>query len=89
MKKLTNYQPGARGINLKDGTTQWVDPGQSVEIDPKDIAGELPDFGKVPSKDDADDNDLIASVQAENADLKAQVAAQAKELAELKKAAGK
>lgn len=89
MKKLTNYQPGARGINLTNGTTQWVDPGQSVEIDPKDIVGDLPDLGKAPAKDDADDNDLIASVQAENADLKKQVEAQAKELADLKKAAGK
>ncbi|HEX8414600.1 MAG TPA: hypothetical protein VF637_12060, partial [Sphingomicrobium sp.] len=60
-----------------------VDPGQSVEIDPKDIAGELPDLGKAPSKDDANDNDLIASVQAENADLKKQVTDQGAQIAKL------
>lgn len=83
MKKLTNYHLGARGINLSDGTTRWIEPGETIEIDGKDIAGEIPDLGKKPA-DDGDD-DLIASVQAENASLKDQVADLTKKLAEATK----
>ena len=37
--KKTNYQPGARGINLANGTTFWVEPGQEVTIGAKDKDG--------------------------------------------------
>jgi hypothetical protein len=29
--KYTNNAIGARGINLKDGTTVWVDPGETTD----------------------------------------------------------
>ena len=38
MKKFTNYAPGARGIRTEEGLVM-IDPGQSVEIDPKTIVG--------------------------------------------------
>jgi hypothetical protein len=38
MAKFTNTAEGARGINLADGTTAWVDPGQSVDLDDGTIA---------------------------------------------------
>ena len=31
MTTYTNTAAGMRGINLKDGTTIWVEPGESVE----------------------------------------------------------
>jgi hypothetical protein len=85
MKTVTNYTAGLRGVNLKDKPTHWVEPGASFEFDPKDVEGGLPDFGKAPATDE--DADLIASIEAENADLKKQVADQAKEIEALKKAA--
>jgi polyhydroxyalkanoate synthesis regulator phasin len=85
MKKLTNHQPGARGVNLKDGTTRWIEPGETAEIDAKDIAGDLPDLGKAPTtKDDAE---LAEALDAENAELKAKVAELEKQIADLKKPA--
>ena len=82
MKKFSNHTPGMRGINTKGGVV-WIDSGKSVEIDPKDIVGDLPDLGKAPVKAASEDDDLIAEVQAENADLKKQVDAQAKQIADL------
>lgn len=72
MKTLTNHQPGARGVNLKDGTTTWIEPGQSVEIDMKDVVGGLPDLGKAPAGGEADAGDSTA-LAAENADLRKQI----------------
>lgn len=85
MKTVTNYTAGLRGVNLKGKPTQWVEPGASFEFDPKEVEGGLPDFGKAPATDE--DADLIAAVEAENVDLKKQVADQAKRIAELEKAA--
>ena len=82
MKTFTNHTPGARGINLKDGTTRWVEPGQSVEIDSATVAN-VPDLGKAAPVADADEAALVDAVQAENADLKKQVADQAKQIADL------
>lgn len=45
MKKFTNYSQGTRGIRTEGGMV-WIDPGQTVEVDPKSIIGELPDLGK-------------------------------------------
>lgn len=84
MKTFTNHTAGPRGFNLHNGTTLWLEPGQSAEIDPKSIVGEHPDLGK--PKDDAaskDDAELVAAVQTENADLKKQVADQAAKIADL------
>lgn len=87
MKKFTNHAPGARGIRTKSGLVM-LDPGQTVEIDAKDIVGELPDLGKVSdaSKADDDNGDMIALLEAEIADLKKAGDAQTKEVADLKKA---
>lgn len=96
--KKTNYQPGPRGINLSNGSTFWVEPGQEVEVSGKDkdgkqhievngdsveIKGELPDFGrKVDATADAAAGDRIEALEAENAGLKDQVADLTKKLAD-------
>ena len=63
MKKLTNYHPGARGVNTKDGTV-WIEPGQTVGIDPGAIIGDVPDLGKKPgvAPDDVDTKALADQV---------------------------
>jgi hypothetical protein len=61
MKTFTNYSAGLRGINLKDGTTRWIEPGETAEVDPKEIVGTVPDLGK---KSDA-------AAEADTADLDA------------------
>ena len=38
MAFLTNPAIGARGVNLKDGTTVWIEPGATVEISDADIS---------------------------------------------------
>lgn len=90
MKTFTNYAPGLRGINIKGEndsvSTVWIEPGCSAEIDPKTIVGALPDLGEAgaASGDDAALDSLAAengvltdrvtALEAENADLKAQIA---------------
>ena len=37
MANFTNTAPGMRGINLKDGSTVWVEPGEIVALDAKQI----------------------------------------------------
>lgn len=99
--KKTNYQPGARGINLANGATFWVEPGQEIEIGAKDkdgkqhididgnsveIKGELPDFGrKADAQADAAASDRIEALEAENSGLKEQVADLTKKLADATK----
>lgn len=75
MKTYTNHAPGARGIQTKSGLV-LLDPGQSAEIDPKEIVGAVPDLGSAPS---ADDDELVKAVEDENAALKTQVADLTKE----------
>ncbi|MEH3121179.1 MAG: hypothetical protein PGN16_04230 [Sphingomonas phyllosphaerae] len=80
MKTFTNHTAGSRGINLKGGGTRWIEPGETVEIDPDTIDGKLPDFGK-PASDAgvADEIDTlrarVETLEAENADLRAQLEA--------------
>lgn len=81
MKKLTNYARGPRGVTLKDGSTVWIEPGETAEIK-GEIVEPLPDLGEKP-KADADD-DRADVLEAENADLKKQVVDQAKEIEGLK-----
>lgn len=52
MAKFTNNAAGARGINLADGTTHWLEPGQSVTFTKDELAesGAHPDMG---SEEDA------------------------------------
>lgn len=77
MASFTNYAPGARGVNLKIGTTVWIEPGETVEIADDDIHGNLPDLGKKPSDDEAGDQaasaKVLADLKAENDALKARV----------------
>jgi hypothetical protein len=86
MKKLTNYAPGPRGITLKSGDIVWIEPGKTAEVDPKEIVEPLPDLGNKVDMADDGDADLIASVQAENADLKDQVKKLTADLAKATKA---
>lgn len=96
MAKFTNLHLGARGINLKSGATVLVEPGKTVELDEKDIADVHPDITKgeaaakralgVVEESDGDDAELIAAVEAANADLTKQVADLTKERDEIKKA---
>jgi hypothetical protein len=74
MASYTNHASGARGINLKAGGTRWIEPGETVELDADEIAGDIPDLGKAPDdgKLDAANADLTGQVdalKAENADL--------------------
>lgn len=81
MKKFTNHAAGPRGINTAAGTV-WLDPGETVEVDAKDIVGDLPDFGKAPAADSSDDD---SSLQPQVDDLTKQVAALTKDKADLTK----
>lgn len=71
MKKFTNHAPGARGIMTSKGIV-LLDPGQSADIDPKDIIGAMPDLGDAPAAS-SDDAELVKAVEDENAALKKQV----------------
>lgn len=67
MAKITNYSRGLRGISLKDGTTVWLEPGESADLDKKDVAGALPDLGQksdAPVSDDKALDDLKAQVES-------------------------
>jgi hypothetical protein len=75
MKTFTNHTPGARGINIEGGTTLWIEPGQTVEVDPATIVGTLPDLGKP-----ADAGDKL---DAANAELTEQVAGLTGQVADL------
>jgi hypothetical protein len=44
MTKFTNTAPGARGILMKDGQTQLVEAGATVDRDPKLIDSMHPDI---------------------------------------------
>lgn len=87
MTKMTNHAPGPRGITMKDGSTVWLNPGTSADIDKAKVAGELPDLGTPPKKVSNDEADLVAALQTENADLKKKVGELAAEIETLKKAA--
>jgi hypothetical protein len=80
MAKITNYARGPRGITMKDGTTVWLDPGQSADRRKDDIAGELPDLGQPAPATGEADNDLKAQL----AELTSQLAAVVKERDDLK-----
>ena len=74
MKKFTNYALGARGIRTKSGVV-LIDPGQTVEIDEKEIVGKLPDLGKKADAAKSDDAGEIGALQDQIADLTKQVEA--------------
>lgn len=70
--KVTNYQPGARGINLDDGSTVWVEPGQTIDLADVKVRGDLPDFGKPADQSDRDADELTA-LRAKVAELEAKL----------------
>lgn len=74
MAKITNYARGPRGITLKDGSTVWLEPGQSDDIKKDDIAGPLPDLGAEPKVAENDDGEL-EGLKVQVADLTKQVEA--------------
>ena len=76
MKKFTNHTVGPKGINTEEGTI-WIEPGETLELDPKTIKGKVPDLGKAPADDASDDGDLKA--------LKKQVATLTKQVEDLTK----
>lgn len=69
MKKFTNHTAGPKGINLTNGSTLWIEPGDTVEVDPETISGKAPDLGKksdTPAQGpDAGDFDALAAQVAE------------------------
>lgn len=46
MTTFTNYTQGPRGINIQGGSTLWVEPGQTVEVEESNIQGTVPDMGQ-------------------------------------------
>lgn len=44
MAKYANATPGARGINMKDGSVVLVESKQTIELDPKDVDKAHPDI---------------------------------------------
>jgi hypothetical protein len=85
MKKYTNYAPGTRGIRTESGVV-YLDPGQSAEIDPKTIVGEVPDLGKKSDlPDDGPDAGDFDVLTQKVADLAKQVEALTGERDGLKK----
>jgi hypothetical protein len=89
MAKITNFHAGPRGINMKDGTTVWVEPGQTVDIDKGKVNGDMPDMGSEADlkKAAAANADDLAAANARIAELETQVDEQAKQIAELTKPA--
>jgi hypothetical protein len=87
MKSFTNHTAGARGINIEGGTTTWIEPGHTVEIDPETIVGDVPDLGRpadTGAKLDAANTELAGQVDALTAqvtDLQGQLDAANTELA--------
>lgn len=72
-KKVTNHHAGPRGINLGDGSTRWVAPGETVDLSGLDVKGDLPDFGK-PADQSERDADALENLRRENEDLRARLA---------------
>lgn len=85
MAKFTNYARGPRGIALKDGSTVWLDPGQSATIDKADIVEPLPDLGKKADAVEAADTGEIDALKTQVADLTKQVETLEADKAELAK----
>ena len=71
-KKVTNYRAGPRGINLDDGSTVWIEPGETRDISDLKVKGDLPDFGKPADQADRD-ADEVEALRARVAELEAQL----------------
>lgn len=53
MATFKNTAAGMRGVNLKDGTTVWIDAGETAEIDASQIADKYEGVEAVNAKDAA------------------------------------
>lgn len=84
MKKLTNYAPGPRGIMQTNGDVHWLNPGESHSFEASEIVLPLPDLGDKPAANNPDEDDRVAALETENAELKKQIADQGKELTALR-----
>lgn len=42
--KFTNTAKGSRGLVMKDGSTVWIDAGQTVDLNKTDVAKGHPDI---------------------------------------------
>ena len=62
MKKITNHTRGPKGVNLKNGSTLWIEPGDTAEIDPDTVIGKVTDFGKKPDASPTDGTGLQAQI---------------------------
>ena len=72
-KEVTNYAPGPRGINLEDGSTVWLESGETRDISDLKVRGKLPDFGK-PADQSERDADELQALRARVAELEAAAA---------------
>ncbi|MBB5709335.1 hypothetical protein [Sphingomonas xinjiangensis] len=85
MKTYTNYAPGTRGITVNSDNGPYIhylDPGQSVKLDPKDVIA-ASDLGEKPTQVSSEEADRVAALEAENAELKQQVEGQADQITKL------
>ena len=73
---FTNHTAGPKGVNMKGGSTVWIDPGQTIEIVKADIVGVMPDLGK--EGDNApsgpDQSAVIEALRSENDALNLRIA---------------
>lgn len=72
MKTFTNHTAGPRGFNVEGQGTVWLDPGESIKLDPESIVGALPDLGKASDAEPGDTSELGA-LKVQIADLTKQV----------------
>ncbi len=72
MKTFTNHTAGLRGINTENGMV-WLEPGESAEVDPKKIKGNLPDLGKAAKSAPAVDAGELDALNAKVEELTKQV----------------
>jgi len=72
-KEVTNHAAGPRGINLEDGSTVWIEAGETRDISALKVKGNLPDFGKPRDQGERDASELQA-LRARVAELEAAAA---------------
>lgn len=82
MAKFTNYARGMRGISLKDGSTVWLEPGESADIDKAKIAEPLPDLGTKREAVSSDDGE-VETLRARVVELEEQAKKQGAEITRL------
>ncbi|WP_420139812.1 hypothetical protein [Sphingomonas sp.] len=79
MAQFTNTAPGARGVNMKDGTTVLIDAGKSIDLDKDKIDKLHPDI-RAGGPKEAEGG---AELNAANEELTGQVKALTEQVADL------